>query len=354
MGLSRKKNPKCTVHFFLAALFMAPMLPCSFSFSCLDESGSFIDFFAAIKENDGISYYYTDPDQATLKNSSYNMESVDEGAIISTINQFYGDLGTSFAYAMYNDETPEGQTTNDRAHSKGLLLFNGDMGFWMIHSFPLWPGAVADGYDGLSSTTYAQSFMCTTFRLDKLEAIAKIQMVHWPLIYSSGISSDLVSTLPNFASWIGGAKNETAISITTDLLSYNGRHMTHYGKSRYCDCDLWGDIVAPGIKSNMRVETWQKGANYLKMPDFCAPEYEYSVVNVSSIQMGDGYGWGETSDHSKWGVSEEAAETVCIGDINRQYSQESRGGGVLCYPNKALWSTFDSAVNEVYDCADDK
>jgi deoxyribonuclease-2 len=306
-----------------------------------------------LQVNNNAEYYYNDPDSTKLSKSPNTIEEDSSGAIMNTVMQLDGDLGDSYAYALYNDQTPLGSSSDSRAHSKGLMLFDGEKGFWMVHSVPKWPGAVSQGWYDISSLTYAQSIMCTTFRLDRLEDIAALQMVQWPLIYSSGISSDLMDDHPQFVEWITGSKNKTATNTTTELVSYNGRHMTHYSKSNYCDCDLWGDVVAPGVKSNMRVETWQNG-NGGKLPDFCAPDYEYSVVNITAIAMPDGNAsWRETQDHSKWGVSEEDAQTVCIGDINRQPSQEDRGGGALCYASSSLWKAFDAVVDEVYDCSTD-
>jgi deoxyribonuclease-2 len=194
--------------------------------------------------------------------------------------------------------------------------------------------------------------MCTTFHIDRLDDLAEIQMVQWPLIYSSGISEDLMDDHPKFVEWITGSKNKTATNKTTPLVSYNGRHMTHFAKSDYCECDFWGDIVAPGLQANLRVETWQNG-NGGKLTDFCPPDYEFKVENVTEVSMSDGVSWTETQDHSKWGVSDSEGRTVCIGDINRQPSQADRGGGALCYNNKELFETFDSSVKSACDCNTD-
>merc|ERR1711924_180479 len=95
----------------------------------------------------------------------------------------------------------------------------------------------------------------------------------------------------------------------------------------------------------LRVETWQNGATDLKMPTFCTPDYDYDVQNVSMVSMPDGVSWKETQDHSKWGVTDSSSKrTACVGDINRQYSQESRGGGAVCYDNSDHWSSFNSIV----------
>ena len=280
---------------------------------------------------------------------------------MNTVNQFYGDIGSSYAYAMYNDEPPNAPENDDRAHSKGAILFNGEQGFWLVHSIPKWPGALSQGYQEPSqktwSITYAQSLMCTSFHIDRLDDIAEIQMVQWPTVYSANISSDLAAEHPQFALWISGEKtiwhkNKTKTK-TTPLVSYNGRHMTHFAKSEYCECDLWGDVVAPGLPANMRTETWQNGDGG-KLPDYCSPTYNYSATNITNIAMRDGVSWKETQDHSKWGVSDSEGRTVCIGDINRQESQADRGGGALCYNNKELFETFDSIVESEYFCGSDK
>jgi hypothetical protein len=85
----------------LGALFLARH---SGAFTCLDESGAFVDFFAALKVNNDLNYYYTDPDVTELTRSVYKIENASGGSIVDTVNQFYGDLGSSYAYAMYNDQ----------------------------------------------------------------------------------------------------------------------------------------------------------------------------------------------------------------------------------------------------------
>jgi len=42
---------------------------------------------------------------------------------------------------------------------------------------------------------------------------------------------------------------------------------------------------------------------------------------------------------------------VCVGDINRMCSQESRGGGTLCTSDDdALWYAFNKTITVVEDC----
>lgn len=330
----------CFIEFF--ALFQL-----AHAFSCLDEDGQFVDSWAAFKANNGADVYFHDASTGPTFAAGQPMNA-STGSIISTISQLYGSLGASYAYALYNDETPSGSVSSARAHSKGVLLFNGQQGFWLVHSFPKWPAAVEDGYSGLPSERYAQSFSCVSFRLDQLERIAAIQLLQWPLVYSSAVSSDLEASLPQFASWIGGNKI-LGTSLVTSLESHGGHIFTHYAKSRECACALYEDVVAPGVGDGLLVETWQNGALDLKMPSFCPPEYAYPVTNVTRVRMPDGREWKETQDHSKWAIS--LSKTVaCIGDINRQSSQSKRGGGTLCAENADLWKALNSAVLESFRC----
>ena len=332
------------------------------AFSCLNQEGKFADHWTALKVNNGAEYYYRDDSaefsteySGTFKPGG-TMADVPgaPGAILSTIGQLYG-LGTAggpvnqYAYALYNDETPDGKTSSSHAHSKGVVLFDGTSGFWLVHSFPKWPAFPT--YAGLSSDTYGQSFFCMSFRASELEKIAAIQALQGPLVYASGVSQDLVGRFPAFETWIADEHKQCAANkATTNLTSVRGRTFTHYGKSAACACDLWEDVVAPGVGAGLRVESWQNGPIDLKMPTFCPPKYAYAVQNISEIVMADGTSWRETQDHSKWGVSTKAGRTACVGDINRQTSQAKRGGGAVCFTDDDHWAAFDGIVKKAFLC----
>merc|ERR1719468_514378 len=319
------------------------------AFSCLDDSGNFADYFAALKGNGGSDVHFHGASSSGHFTASTDMGS-SSSAIVRTVGQLYGNFADSFAYALYNDEDPSGSTSSTRAHSKGVILFDGSKGFWLVHSFPKWPAAKESGYQGMPSTTYGQSFLCMSFSISELEDIAKIQLVQWPQIYSSGVSSDLQSSLPNFVNWINGGKTSQS-SITTQLRTTNGRYFTSYGKSKECDCNLYDELVAPGVGGDLWVETWQNGATYLKMPNFCKTDgYAHNIQNVREVQFRDGRSWSETADHAKWAVSDAAARSACIGDINRQTSQAKRGGGTVCYNSQDLWSAFTEIISVSNTC----
>ena len=325
------------------------------AFSCLDEIGSFVDYWVAIKVNDGSGYFYQDANGgATFEKSRYDMgtnATRASGAVLNTIGQLYdGALGDAYAYALYNDDTPAETVSSSRAHSKGVVLFNASIGFWLVHSLPRWPAF--PGYGGLPDSTYGQSFFCGSYRTAKLEAIAQIQLLQWPQLYASGLSPGLADSaeVEGFAAWIAGGKTTAATTRVTSLISYNGRHFVHYAKSALCECNLWEDVVAPGVNTSLlRTETWQNGAGG-QLPSACAPKFGYDVTNVTHVGFEDGTHWKETQDHSKWAVSAGDARTACVGDNNRMASQAKRGGGALCYESAELWAAFDAIVETAYSC----
>ncbi|XP_062570749.1 uncharacterized protein LOC134232792, partial [Saccostrea cucullata] len=51
--------------------------------------------------------------------------------------------------------------------------------------------------------------------------------------------------------------------------------------------------------------------------------------------------WMSSSDSSKWAVTK---DFICIGDLNRNEQQLSRGGGLLCMRNPEVAAQFESLV----------
>ena len=109
-------------------------------------------------------------------------------------------------------------------------------------------------------------------------------------------------------------------------------------KNRHWAKDFWIDLVGPHLKSDMDVETWRRGT----VPDAEDSDGDHVVTDILYInleKLGVPYEWHYTKDHAKWGVSE-TNDWVCVADINRQTSQEKRGGGTVCIQNKLLWESM--------------
>ena len=182
-------------------------------FSCLDESGDAVDHFYVLKGNAGSdAYLLVDGDDAFQAANSFDSSS---NAVVRTLKQIYGTLPSSHAFTLYNDETDEGTKSETRGHSKGAVLFDGDQGFWLIHSLPRYPDRRSKGYGGLPDTTYGQSFVCLTLDTSKLEDVGAQLMLHWPQHYDSSVSDDLAAAAPSFNATLADVKSTAKSSTKT-------------------------------------------------------------------------------------------------------------------------------------------
>jgi len=127
-----------------------------------------------------------------------------------------------------------------------------------------------------------------------------------------------------------------------------GNEFQIFGKNAKANLSFWEDLVEPFYEEGMKIETWMNGRESNKMPTYCTPEYSYDSINVRELVLDD-FGWGETQDHSKYGICI-SSPIVCFADINRQFSQSGRGGGAVCLKNSALWGSFNSMINSTDSC----
>ena len=115
---------------------------------CQDEDGSSVDWWAAIKYPDGTTYAYADANSDSFKLSSNDMKYKTTGALSETLQQVYKGSSKTVGYAMYNDESPNGDKFGTVMGTfKGVVATDKSNGFWLIHSAPRFPETVANGYD---------------------------------------------------------------------------------------------------------------------------------------------------------------------------------------------------------------
>lgn len=84
--------------------------------------------------------------------------------------------------------------------------------------------------------------------------------------------------------------------------------------------DIYGELIAPIVNSDLYVETWMHGSD--QIPSRCSG---YDVINVDAVNLKPlNYTFNSTQDHSKWAVAPENAinNWICIGDNNHMVSFE--------------------------------
>jgi len=156
---------------------------------------------------------------------------------------------------------------------------------------------------------------------------------------------------------------------------FNQYTFTHFAKSYQWANDLYESFVSPYFQSAFLWETWRRSP---EEPSFCYPNFTWTNINVLEVQFDNNasLSFDYTQDHSKLGISSPnntystslsqmeapkekenvlSASTfqkyVCVGDMNRMYSQETRGGGTACIIQPYLWQALKNAFIQCDTCS---
>ncbi|XP_069934254.1 deoxyribonuclease-2-beta isoform X3 [Oryctolagus cuniculus] len=152
--------------------------------ACRNEEGGAVDWFTFYKlpkrqdkedGETGLEYLYLDSTIRSWRRSKQLMNST-KSVLGRTLQQLYeADASESnrTAYLIYNDAVPKSVNYSRKyGHTKGLLLWNGAQGFWLIHSIPRFPPIPEEGYAyPTTGRRNGQSGICITFKHRQYEAI---------------------------------------------------------------------------------------------------------------------------------------------------------------------------------------
>ncbi len=275
-----------------------------------------------------------------------------KGALHDTLQQILGPDGDGDnGWILYNDEIP-GATKNKetKGHTKGVLAFNkvNDSAFWLLHSTPRFPLAGDPVFPG-DEMIYGQTFLCVTLKdFDTAEQLAGLMFVQQePQVYNCHVPPSVPGS-SNIAR-LSEDKKAPKPAEPGDLTFYS-RAVAEFrclAKNRHWGKDFWIDLVGPALKVDLDIETWRRGT-LPPTEDGDGVEDVTDVLNIDLEPLGLDYRWHYTKDHSKWAVADkptgetgETGETgggswVSVADINRQTSQEKRGGGAICFEDEGL------------------
>lgn len=359
-------------HFMLLLVIIICLLNNVFaakqSIGCRDMKGKPVDWFVVYKipkirdvpevYTQGLGFYYLDVNSPSWKTSPDL--SIDKGghAVYYTMQQIYNETDNDFMYLMYNDETPGGSTSESFGHTKGVVSFDYQSGFWLVHSTPHFSPERSEGYSWPGTGhTYGQSFLCISFPYSAMNDIGKQLQYNYPQIYDKNFPDKMAGSNPNMATVIHEGNDPIIKSPPwfnkVTLVSQAGNKFVSYAKFSKFGKDLYHDWLAPDLGSNLLTETWQNGAH--KLYSDCTGKY--SVFNVKYIEMPfperTDIDFKETRDHSKWAITYQSDKKwVCIGDINRQEHQMYRAGGTVCFNNDAVWEEFNKIITQHEPCAE--
>ncbi|BFZ05877.1 hypothetical protein BsWGS_08916 [Bradybaena similaris] len=342
--------------------------------TCLDAMGKSVDWYAIYKIpkisrssnwiiKEGLAPFYLDVNSPswTFLNQSMNDS---QQPVYQTLTPIYSGKKQDMMYILYNDEPPSSQASfeSEGGHTKGVVAFDKNSGFWLIHSSPHFPPS--DSYSfPKNSCGNGQSFLCVTFPYKQLGNVARQLWYNEPHIYDKVVPDSFIKDYPDLKKVIDrhtypGSPYYSVLQMT----SLGGQKFTSFAKSGRFGADLYDRLVAPRLQQDLLVKTWSRGGGG-KLDSNCSTTYK--VMKITSISMqasGDTFVF--KADHSKWAITtsvvgfrkekvlqfQELEKWTCIGDINRMKSQFKRGGGTMCLQNPSVWQAYTSSVDSYEKC----
>ncbi|CAG0921753.1 unnamed protein product [Notodromas monacha] len=308
------------------------IFPGALSYACMDEDGQAVDWWVAYKlpklktladdnVQDGHAYaYFTAKDVSYnwgLDKPGYVARPPKNGCMLSsksigdfesligrTLEPLYSNASKSQFALLYNDEFPNGTVSFTKGHTKGAVVMDDHgSGFWLIHSVPHFPPKPEDGFGyPASGRTYGQTLFCVSFAGgESPETIGKQLTVNEPFIYFKDIPAWVQLRFPSMFEAAGGKKTMSAgpASQILELFTSSGMSMTSFAKSNLFNQDLYSELVAPALRSELIAETWRHGV---------------------------------------------------LRQICRQKTQFLRAGGTLCFRERIVWLWFDAILSGIEDC----
>ncbi|XP_050029523.1 plancitoxin-1-like [Dermacentor andersoni] len=263
----------------------------------------------------------------------------------------------NLAYAVYNDQPPyhleEKKSSN--GHTKGLFIFDGESGVWIIHSVPKFPEMLHKGQYSFppSGREYGQTILCVTFPTSQLETIAMHLRLQYPNIYDSFAPESLRKGRPALNLLLARKFiREAPWVLTATLKDVSNNPYVSFAKHGRYNRDVYSAAVASNLETNLFASTWRNGAGG-KVPADCNDTYTVTNVDALRFKMSkQQLDIRNGEDHSKWAISEETSRRyVCIGTLNRMHSQYRRGGQTLCFKNALLHKLLLRSVTEFDNCS---
>lgn len=306
------------------------------------------DSSTELSKSEGNEYLYCDANATDKLELSQHKINDAQSALTQTLDQIAAlkskkDSVSSIGWIAYNDEIPENYQDKDddrNGHTKGVLAFDleTDTAFWLLHSWPKFPS-----FDSAMepSNQYGQTYLCISLKDVATADLIAQQMYHQqePQIYDSFMPEkmDKKSYLYQIAQEVNVNETDDPVNIT--FYSKQQQKFQLLAKNRHWGKDFWVDWVGPQLTVDFNIETWRRGT-LPPTDDSDGKDEVRDVLYINLEPLGVPYEWHYTKDHAKWATSDKG-NWVVVADINRQTSQEKRGGGGIAFQCQALWNNLN-------------
>jgi len=319
----------------------------SYPTQCINPNGTAVSWFLVLKypgnltSNPRIAYI-----DSTSKDGQWTFINhyADDyaGALENTIYMINSLKSNDSSLLLFNDEPPNDPWSPTGAHAKGVIAFSNSsqQGVYILHSAPKYPNISENGYinHSLPSNTrvYGQHFYCWSFNASILSQLIQHLIIIQPVTYyKSGLFAKI-----NY--------NTTKSFLINQWNLANGDKNIMFSKNPDFVTFLYENIIQPYLGVDLMTETW--GRPYL--PNLCSPEGANSIMNINLLKFPTGDSWDHYSDHSKWAVTtgNNNPKLSCLCDINRQETQNIRGGSCICNDNPQLYKALTSIIASFDSC----
>ena len=311
---------------------------------------------------DGYRYLYMNERRQGFIVSESSLRSGDRSAVENTLNQVYEDKAPM--HIMYNDQYSGAHViSTSYGHTKGVLAFDSDSGFWIVHSVPHFPNVKAKGYGYPdSSTKNGQMILCLSFSIEEFGPIVAQLLFRQIYAYETeGLSSTAIRRMMpvQHQSVIVQMLNEIRTRNVTVSKSKAIEHLYPIGSAfpavyatmtsgkqrvlMFAKTSAFGAHfyrwLAQALKvKKLMVQSWQNPPGGI-MPSYCPAQWREFVTTINAFQP-EVENIKElrlerfvpllppintSNDLSKWAVGEGTWRTengayTCIGDLNRMVS----------------------------------
>lgn len=283
----------------LASLLFAICITSCLSLSCKDDAGNDVDWFIAYKiprlEKDpspfksGYSYAYITSNTVangwTLSSKLITDATSITGNTLAPLYAPPGFFGSSISHVAYNDQKPTSLRSSAGAHAKGVVALRADTGFWLVHSVPKFPPGIENGatYSYPSNgKENGQSLICISVKTaDQGSNVANQLLTMRPSLYSHQLNADVLAEAPEFAKLVAKKWPKGIDHRNVDVKTLGGTTVKSFSKNSGTNDDLYSEIIAPVLATNLFVETWRNGAGH-PLSSECNETYHVNnVVQVS-------------------------------------------------------------------------
>eukprot|EP01025_Chloroclados_australasicus_P054277 TRINITY_DN6429_c0_g1_i10.p1 TRINITY_DN6429_c0_g1~~TRINITY_DN6429_c0_g1_i10.p1 ORF type:complete len:377 (-),score=22.29 TRINITY_DN6429_c0_g1_i10:390-1520(-) len=347
--------------------------------SCVNNLAESVDYWVALKFPESYQFVYTDSSQIT-QNPKFEFQSStdlrNENNVVDY--QLQQIKNNNYNFIAYNDEDPNGGIHSTYGHSKGVLAFNQKGGFWLQHSVPKFPDLELKFSYPEPEVRYGQHFFCLSLDKNSVNFVAEALRLAKVYVYDYQFDQGLELSFP-FLEQIILREFDTR-DFLVQQFKLKDRQFNLFSKNRKYENFFWDEIVVPFYECGMAFETWRLGIGALH--SCCQDVCKYDVINIDYVNLsyvnnslsnmtltqqqlrdlqsnrqGSSLGfqqitWKWSHDHSKWGISIDSscAQVVCFGDINREYSQNKRGGTAICSKDSNLYQLLSQIVSQMDHC----